>query len=189
MQPEKGGLVVMRLKLRTGILAVLTTLFVPLSRVSDLTGIGECKYLEKIRLDFGSISNLAPLAKLTNLQSLRLIKHKITDISPLAKLTNLRSLALSYNKITDITPLKELRKLEWLRLEENNISDLQPLIGNSNPKKENNNNKGLGKGDKIFIHQNQLNLTEGSEDLQGIQTLIDRGVEVKFHPQKQGESS
>ena len=55
-----------------------------------------------------------------------------------------------------------------LRLNENQISDISPLVENS----------GLGEGDEVWLEDNNLDLTEGSEDMEDIETLEERGVKV-----------
>jgi Leucine-rich repeat (LRR) protein len=68
--------------------------------------------------------------------------------------------------IQDLTPLQGLVNLNMLYLAENQIDDISPLVQNS----------GLGKGDLVDIEENPLDLTDGSDDRDDIQTLIARGV-------------
>ena len=51
-----------------------------------------------------------------------------------------------------------------------NVSDIYPLVEND----------GFGSGDHIDMRWNELDLTSGSEDMNNINTLIDRGVEVDY---------
>jgi len=44
-------------------------------------------------------------------------------------------------------------------------------------------NEGLGHGCHINMCHNYLDLTEGSQDMQDINTLINRGVEVDYEQQ------
>ena len=44
-------------------------------------------------------------------------------------------------------------------------------------------NDGFGSGDHIDMRWNELDLTSGSEDMNNINTLIDRGVNVMYEPQ------
>ncbi len=111
----------------------------------------------------------------------------ITDISPLSSLKNLVNLRLGYNNISDLSPLRGLYKLHFVGLGNNNITNIQPLVDNFKVK-ENGKKIGLGKGDKVVLTHNNLDLSEGSEDLQDIQTLMDRGVEVEYYPQKEESS-
>ena len=41
-------------------------------------------------------------------------------------------------------------------------------------------NSGLGKGDEVSIKDNNLDLSEGSEDMENIRALEDRGVKVTY---------
>ena len=92
------------------ILQALTQLFVPLSDISDLTGLEHATQLTTLYLPDSQISDISPLTDLTNLTDLTLRSNQIRDISPLAGLTNLTSLDLgnswaNQNKISDVNPL------------------------------------------------------------------------------------
>ncbi|WP_418655015.1 leucine-rich repeat domain-containing protein [Anoxybacter fermentans] len=128
------------------------------------------KYLKKLVLDYNRITDISPLAECTSLEYLRLVEIQIKDITPLTNLIFLSSLDLSSNLIEDITPLKNLNYLEWLNLNSNQINDLTPLVENT----------GLNFGDYLDIRYNSLDLTEGSPDLEAINTLIERGIEVDY---------
>ena len=52
----------------------------------------------------------------------------------------------------------------------NIVNDISPLV----------NNEGFGPGDEIDMRENYLDLTEGSDDMQNIQELIDRGLDVDY---------
>jgi type II secretory pathway component PulC len=41
-------------------------------------------------------------------------------------------------------------------------------------------NSGLGEGDVVLLKVNNLDLSEGSEDLENIRILEERGVEVDY---------
>lgn len=161
----------------------LLVLWLGSNNISNLTSISGLTNLEFLRLHLNNIIDISPLSSLTSLKKLNLSYNDISDIEPLSELTNLKYLDLRSTNITSISPLSELYDLQTLRLEGNNISDIQPLIDNYKVK-ENGAEIGLGEGDIVKIKNNNLGLSEGSEDLQDIQTLLDRGVVVKFHPQK-----
>jgi Leucine-rich repeat (LRR) protein len=57
-----------------------------------------------------------------------------------------------------------------LNLSGNQISDISPLLENS----------GIGEGDDINLEDNNLDLSEGSEDMLNIKALQDRGVIVNY---------
>jgi len=79
-------------------------------------------------------------------------------------------LYLERNQISDISPLASLTNLDTLWLSDNQISDISPLVENS----------GLGTGDEIWLEDNNLDLSEGSEDMDNIRALEDRGVVVRY---------
>jgi internalin A len=85
-------------------------------------------------------------------------------------LTNLTKLCLASNRISDTSSLSSLTNLNYLAIGWNQISDISPLVENS----------GLGEGDTVKIQNNNLDLTEGSDDMQNIKTLQDRGVAVIY---------
>ena len=79
-------------------------------------------------------------------------------------------LRLEENEISDITLIENLTSLNVLELDRNQISDISPLVENS----------GLGTGDTIGLSDNNLDLSEGSEDMENIKNLEGRGVEVNY---------
>jgi len=79
-------------------------------------------------------------------------------------------LSLSRNNINDISPVQNLTNLETLLFEHNEVSDISSLVSNT----------GLGKGDRIFMKDNNLDLSDDSQDMKNIQTLIDRGCRVGY---------
>lgn len=142
-----------------------------LSDISDLKGLEYCTALtELVLFENHQIIDISPLSGLTNLRELDLSGNQISDLTPLAKLTNLTELQLSRNQISDLRPLAGLTNLTELDLGWNEISDIAVLVSNS----------GCGSGDYIEICENYLDLTPRSDDMQDIQTLIDRGVHVDY---------
>ena len=99
--------------------------------------------------------------------------NQISDISALAGLTNLTLLELCDNQISDISPLAGLTVLHDLVLSHNRISDLSPLMENSSA-------GGLGPGDYVDVRYNYLDLMPGSQGMTDIQSLVERGVNVKY---------
>ena len=85
-------------------------------------------------------------------------------------LINLATITLNYNQISDISPLKNLTSLTDPSLCGNQISDISPLVEND----------GLGEGDIVYLGDNRLDLSEGSEDMKNIRTLEERGVKVYY---------
>jgi len=142
--------------------------------ITDLSGIEYCTNLTWLELSRNQIRDVSPLASLTNLTMLQLnsmgFPNQIDDISPLSSLTNLTYLSLRSNEISDISPLASLTNLQWVSLYNNQISDISPLVENS----------GLGERDRVLLGNNNLDLSEGSEDLENIKILEERGVRVEY---------
>ena len=142
--------------------------------ITDLSGIEYCTNLTMLDLSRHQIRDVSPLSSLTNLTMLQLnsmgFPNQIDDISPLSSLTNLTYLSLRSNEISDISPLASLTNLQWVSLYNNQISDISPLVENS----------GLGEGDRVLLEHNNLDLSEGSEDLENIRILEERGVQVDY---------
>ena len=137
---------------------------------TKLSGIEYCTNLTWLDLTNSQTNDISPLASLTNLTVLNLHDNPISDISPLASLTNLTWLSVRNNQISDISPLASLTNLTWLSLRNNQISDISPLVENS----------GLGEGDYVLLKYNNLDLSEGSEDMENIRQLEGRGVLVHY---------
>ena len=93
----------------------------------------------------------------------------ISDLTGLEYCVNLERLDLGPNSISDISPLENLTSLNALGLGGNQISDISALVENS----------GLGAGDRVRLENNNLDLGEGSEDMDNVRALEDRGVVVR----------
>lgn len=85
----------------------------------------------------------------------------------LAGLTELRSSGLG---ITHLSGIEYCINLTTLTLDNNQINDISPLVENS----------GLGVGDEVWLEDNNLELWEGSEDMDNIRALGDRRVVVHY---------
>jgi len=109
-------------------------------------------------------------ADLARLRSLNAASQNISDISGIEHCTNLAWLYLNSNQISDISPLASLTNLNYLYLHDNQISDISPLVENS----------GLGETDTVLLKNNNLDLSEGSEDLEHIKQLEEKGVAVSY---------
>ncbi len=182
----------MGMPITTAELAGLTILEADESGIADLSGLEYCTSLNVLDLWGNQISDITPLENLTSLNVLNLFNNQISDITPLENLTSLKVLELSDNQISDITPLENLTSLNMLDLSDNQISDITPLenltslnmleLGNNQisditPLVE---NSGLGTGDEVWLEDNNLDLSQGSEDMENIRALEDRGVLVRY---------
>lgn len=148
----------------------LTNLTIQANNVIDLSHLSNLTNLTRFDISRSGISDLSFLADLTKLTELRLSGNQIDDLSPLANLTNVTVLWLGESQIVDISALSNMTSLATLRLEFNQINDLSPLVEN----------EGLGKGDSIKLSYNDLDLEEGSEDMEHIRALESRGVQVEY---------
>ena len=174
--------------------------------IGKITGdikISDILPIESLYLSYKNISNLEGLEQFTNLKSLYLQGNNIKDPSPLGDLSNLTTLNLSDNQITDTRFLENLKNLSWLGISNNNISDISPIMFNSNlsyldlrdnnikdisPLVLNINDTNLSKGLKLDLSNNYLNLSEESQNAKDIQTLLDKGINVTYLPQKKTRS-
>jgi len=151
-------------------LTSLIALYLRENQISDITPLENLTSLNELILNENEISDITPLENLTRLNELILNENEISDISPLENLTSLTELGLDENEISDITPLENLTSLNVLELNENEISDISALVENS----------GLDSGDEVWLEDNNLDLSEGSEDMENIGALEDRGVRVRY---------
>ncbi len=110
-------------------------------------------------------------AELDQLTELTAHNRGITDLSGIKYCVNLTYLDLMGNQITDLSPFAALTDLTQLALWRHQISDIAALVDNS----------GLGGGDTVvWLYSNNLDLSEGSEDLENIRQLEERRVEVFY---------
>ncbi len=152
----------------------LTDLHLCDNQISDISPLTSLNNLTFLAITENPVSDLSPLSSLARLQVLDLASDEISDISPLSPLKNLTILCLQGNEVSDISLLSSLTNLVDLRLTQNQVSDLSPLQENT----------GLGKGDTVLLGGNNLDLSQGSEDMRNIMTLEARGVVVSLDPQQ-----
>jgi hypothetical protein len=116
-----------------------------------------------------------PLHK-TDLEGITILdacEREIESLDGIQYIQNLQKLNFSSNQVSDISLLANLTNLEWLEFSDNQVSDISALVLN----------EGLGSGDIINMENNYLDLTSGSQNMQDIETLINRGVDVIYEPQ------
>ena len=143
------------------------------NQISNISILADLTNLTSLSFSGNQVSDISPLSNLTNLQALYFTKNNVTDISPVSNLTNLKWFRFNDNRVSDISPVSNLTNLEWLIFNDNQVSDISPLVNNS----------GIDSGDEVDMRYNELDLTEGSEDMDNINNLIDRGVNVEYEPQ------
>jgi len=156
----------------------LTELGLADNQISDISTVAGLTYLRYLTISGNEINDISALVDLTRLTYLGLGGNEINDISALAGLTHLGRLGLGNNQIVDISPLSGLINLAELYLYDNQISDITPLVSNA----------GIDSGDNVHVESNYLTLVPGSADMQNIQALINRGVNVYYDPQNPPEN-
>ena len=147
--------------------------------IEDISVVAGMSNLTDAYFQGNRITDITPLAGLANLSILSLGENQITDITPLAGLTGLTTLGLNYNPIGDVSALSGLANLEALLLDAVRLYDLEPLVLNV----------GLGAGDIIYIQNNHLCLSPGSEDQLDVDALVARGATVYSDPQSCPDSA
>ena len=161
----------------------LRNLLVLFFDANDISEIGSLANLTNlVLLSFGSnnVSDLSPLTNLINLEILIFTRNNISDLNPLANLRNLGLLSFWDNSVSDLTPLQNLNKLWYLNFSNNQVTDLSPLVSNTSNWEVPSETQGWT---GIDMSYNNLDLTEGSQNMNDINTLIGRGIDVLYDPQ------
>ena len=141
------------------------------NNISDISPLSSMSELSVLFLSYNQVTDISALFSLDSLSSMDLISsgtYQITDISPLAWLESLRRLDISGNAVSDISALAYLNDPYLLLLSNNDIEDISPLV----------NNDTIGEDTVIWLGDNALELWEGSNDLEDVETLQARGVEI-----------
>ena len=149
------------------------------NEISDISILENLTDLERLFFKDNEISDISVLENLKNLQQLYFRSNEVSDISVLKNLLNLEVLRFNHNKVSDISVLENLNNLERLDFSNNEVSDISSLVKND----------GFGTGDEIWMQNNYLDLTDDSEDMDDINVLIDRGVDVNYEPQNEPEET
>lgn len=161
--------------------------------IRSIDGLQYFTGLKTLNLGNNEIVDLEPLSKLINLKSLDLGENEISNIEPLSNLSMLNKLSLNKNHIEDISPLSNLINLEILYLEENRIKDISPLSNlielnrlylNDNIIENINILPGFKNLIYVDIHNNYLDLSEGSEVILIINKLKKQNCKISYLQQK-----
>ena len=83
---------------------------------SGLRLLADLSNLEGLWLPWTRVSDLTPLAGLSRLEQLALNDTQVSDLAPLARLPKLAWLGLRGTPVSDLTPLDGLTNLEYLQL-------------------------------------------------------------------------
>ncbi len=140
----------------------------------DLEGLASLDNLEILRLKDNRIGDISPVTGLTGIRELHLADNELIEIEGLEKLSSLQSLDLSNNHLISVAPLAELKRLDYLDLSGNQLRSVEPLLKN----------EGLDKGDVILLHNNLLNFSRDSKNINNVKALKSRGIDVTCLPQR-----
>jgi internalin A len=112
----------------------LKGLYLPPSKISDITPLKSLSNLESLRLAATLVKDLTPLSSLGKLDRLDIGRTPVSDLSPIAGCVNLTELQIDETEVTDLSPLSKLTKLEMLQMKRTRITDLSPLRGHKSLK-------------------------------------------------------
>lgn len=148
--------------------------------IKDISSLESLTNIEYLDLMSNSITDITPIKGMVKLSELNAMANNISNIEPLRNLSHLSTIYISYNKISDISPLENIVILHdylYLDLSYNNIFDISPLTNNIEDIKD---------YYYAFINlmYNYLDTTKGSQDMDNIQKLTDKGAWIYYSPQK-----
>lgn len=144
------------------------------NEVTDIRALANLTELTLLDMSRNQIEDISPLEDLIHLEILSMNRNQLQDIGVLENLVNLEDLRFSANQVADISVLENLTNLASLYIPFNEIRDISSLVANN----------GLGSGTFINIRYNYLDLTEGSKDMEDIETLMQREAHVLYEPQQ-----
>ncbi len=144
------------------------------NEVTDISALANLTELTLLDMSRNQIEDISPLEDLINLETLFMNRNQLEAIGVLENLVNLEDLRFSANQVADISVLENLTNLTSLFIPYNEISDISSLVANI----------GLGSGTLIDIRYNYLDLSEGSDDKEDIDILIQREAIVRYEPQR-----
>jgi len=140
----------------------------------DLEELVRLDNLEILRLKGNRIGDISPVTGLTGIRELYLADNELIEIKGLEKLNSLQSLDLSNNHLINIAPLADLKHLGYLDLSGNQLRSVAPLLKN----------EGFDEDAVILLHNNLLDFSPKSKDINNVKALKSRGVNVTCLPQR-----
>lgn len=180
-------------------LTELTILSLNENQVEDISPLANLTKLVDLRFNKNKVNEISSLFALTNLEVFWASDNQdnsdedsigLTDIAVVSNFTKLTYLCIGGNDITDFTPIANLNALEsieiWgtgmdstevfgnlpnlqtIKIPGNHIDDIAPLVANA----------GIGAGDELDLNWNNLDLSLGSDNMNDVETLRNRGVTV-----------
>lgn len=137
--------------------------------IKDLSVLASLKELSALSLAYNGLDDLTELPALEQLGSLYIGGNDLSSLNGIERLTGLTELSLSENEsITGIEELTALKDLQYLDLSLTSIESIKPLLA-------------LDDLVMVFLMEIEtLDLTDGSESLDVITQLRDKGVNVEY---------
>jgi len=145
------------------------------NQISDLSPLRHLVHLREVFFGDNPVQDISVLRFLTELEEVGFWECGIEDISVLRGLPRLEKVYCPGNLIRDISAFEGLSQLKLIDLDTNLIEDITPLAKNSY----------LGTGTSIDLRLNHLSFLPGTPNREALQTLIERGCEIKTKPQRQ----
>lgn len=147
------------------------------NQVTDIQPLAHLTQLEFLDLGRNEVKDISPLENLIELEWLSFTWNQVEDISVVENFINLKELGFSGNQVTDISVLENLTNLKTLWFLQNEVRDIRSLVAN----------EGLDSESWIDLRNNYLDLTEGSQNMEDINELIEREVFIMYEPQRDPE--
>lgn len=144
--------------------------------IKDLSILASLKELGALGLAYNKLEDLSEMPALEQLGSLYIGGNDLSSLNGIERLKGLTELSLSENEsLTGIEELTALKDLQYLDLSLTSIESIQPLLA-------------LDHLVMVFLMEIEtLDLTDGSEGLDVITQLRDKGVYVEYEYEEEEE--
>lgn len=144
--------------------------------IKDLSILASLKELGTLGLAYNELEDLSEMPALEQLSSLYIGGNDLSSLNGIERLKGLTELSLSENEsLTGIEELTALKDLQYLDLSLTSIESIQPLLA-------------LDHLVMVFLMEIEtLDLTDGSEGLEVITQLRDKGVYVEYEYEEEEE--
>ena len=149
----------------------LEELYLSDNAIKDISPLVNLRSLKRLGLNLNIVNDTSPLRNMSKLEYINLQHNDVENLSGFEGLTNLKEANLTYNKIADISGVENLKNLNSIALSFNEIDDITHLVEN----------RYLGEGDGAYIGCNHIDLSLGSKQLENVQELLERGVDLGNH--------
>jgi len=148
----------------------LTSLTLAGNVISDISPLGGLTNLSLLDISENPLTNYSTLRCLPLLENLYLEANSIIDLSFVTNVVQVKGLSLGRNRIADLTPVAGLTNLLWFNVALNLVTNISGLEGMTNLQ-------------SVELSENLLNLTDGSKEMDVIETLQRNGASVYYQPQ------